>query len=187
MKNNKIKIYIADEKDTLESVCQKFNIQKHILLIFNPLLKNKTKLSNTPIKIPYQNKNVEERKEIKCDKKEKEIDHTYVFLMKDVIIAKYYNLPTFNEEKNILKNYLENNTSLSHLSDKIINFIEIITTSSKESFDQYFIELDKIKENMNSSLMEIEELSSSLLKYIVCLQTEEYQTGSLIIRNLISN
>lgn len=188
MKNNKIKIYIADEKDTLDSVCQKFNIQKHILLIFNPLLKNKTKLTNTPIKIPYINEENENRnkEEIKCNKKE-EIDSTYIFLMKDTINSKYYNLPTYTEEKNNLIKYLENKKDLLPLSEQIIYFIEIANKNDKEIFDKYFIELDKIKENLISSFMEIEELSSSLLKYIVCLQTEEYQTASLIIRNLVSN
>lgn len=53
MKDYSIKIYIANESDTVDSICERFHITKQLLYIFNPLLKNKVKISNIPIKIPY--------------------------------------------------------------------------------------------------------------------------------------
>ena len=53
MKDYSIQIYIANEGDTVDSICERFHITKQMLYIFNPLLKNKVKISNIPIKIPY--------------------------------------------------------------------------------------------------------------------------------------
>ena len=49
-----IKIYVPNETDSIDSICDKFNISKDLLFIFNPLLKHKVKISNFPIKIPYR-------------------------------------------------------------------------------------------------------------------------------------
>ena len=52
MDDYSVKIYIANESDTLDAISEKFNIDKQLLIIFNPLLKNKYTLTHFPIKIP---------------------------------------------------------------------------------------------------------------------------------------
>ena len=97
MEQNKIKIYIADELDTINRVCEKFNISKQVLFIFNPLLKNKSKLTNIPIKIPYT-KEENDKKESQTVRQKEEISVKYILLMRSALIYKYY------DKHNVLKN-----------------------------------------------------------------------------------
>ena len=186
MEQNKIKIYIADELDTINRVCEKFNISKQVLFIFNPLLKNKSKLTNIPIKIPYT-KEENDKKESQTVRQKEEISVKYILLMRSALIYKYYDLPIFEEEMNQIKKYLLNNNNLYDLFTYMIDFVEIVKKQNIDDFNNYINDINNKIESNKIIYSNIEEVTYSLLKYVICINKKDYQESSLIIENLTIN
>ena len=121
MEKYKIKIYVASESDTLDSICKKHDINKNLLLIFNPMLKNKQSIKNLPIKIPYLEAKTANLREKKVEK----TNYHCVF--------------------NLLKTYSMYQILIKEKNQFLYNMIisEIKTPIEKEYFNKLFELIDK--------------------------------------------
>ena len=168
MDDYSVKIYIANESDTLDAISENFNIDKQLLIIFNPLLKNKYKLTNLPIKIPY-------KKEMPSEEtKEKRNDSINGFIMK--VVKPFKNYIIYKDLRNFENNYQKEKvfSELDSLGDKDKEIYSTIFSSIFEIIDKYeeytkeeFEEaIDKINRNYQKiNKEEIKELYIILLTY----------------------
>lgn len=168
MDDYSVKIYIANESDTLDAISEKFNIDKQLLIIFNPLLKNKYKLTNLPIKIPY-------KKEMPSEEtKEKRNDSINGLIMK--VVKPFKNYIIYKDLRNFENNYQKEKvfSELDSLGDKDKEIYSIIFSSIFEIIDKYeeytkeeFEEaIDKINKNYQKiNKEEIKDFYVILLTY----------------------
>lgn len=168
MDDYSVKIYIANESDTLDAISEKFNIDKQLLIIFNPLLKNKYKLTNLPIKIPY-------KKEMPSEEtKEKRNDSINGLIMK--VVKPFKNYIIYKDLRNFENNYQKEKvfSELDSLGDKDKEIYSAIFSSIFEIIDKYeeytkeeFEEaIDKINKNYQKiNKEEIKDFYVILLTY----------------------
>lgn len=167
MEKYKIKIYVASESDTLDSICKKHDINKNLLLIFNPMLKNKQSIKNLPIKIPYLEAKTANLREEKVEK----TNYHCVF--------------------NLLKTYSMYQILIKEKNQFLYNMIisEIKTPLEKEYFNKIFELIDKYDNLSSKEYMEIidylikeaEKIGSDFmlynqtrLHYINLMQSKKY-------------
>lgn len=178
MDDYSIKIYIANENDTLDTICEKFNIDKQLLIIFNPLIKNKIKLTNLPIKIPYKKETSSEKR------KDKRNDSINGLIMK--VVKPFKNYILYKDLRNYENNYQKEKvfSELDLLVDENKEIYSIIFSSIFEIIDKYeeytkeeFEEaIDKINKNcQKSNKEEIKDLYIILLTYNNKIKEEKYE------------
>ncbi len=168
MEKYKIKIYIADETDTIESICKKHEINKNLLLIFNPMLKNKHSIKNFPIKIPYlEIKTANVRKE----KEEKNFNNHCIFNL----LKTYSMYQILIKEKNqFLYNMIIDNikTSLEkEYFNKIIELIDKYNNLSSEEYMEIINYLINKAEKIDSDFI---LYNQAFLHYINLMQSKKY-------------
>ncbi len=168
MEKYKIKIYVASESDTIDSICQKHEINKNLLLIFNPMLKNKQSIKNLPIKIPYleaKTANVRKEKEV-----EKTNYHCVFNLLKTYsmyqILIKEKNQFLYNMINNEIKTPLEKG-----FFNKIFELIDKYDILSSEEYMETIDYLINEAEKIGSDFM---LYNQAFLHYINLMQSKKY-------------
>lgn len=173
-----IKIYVPNETDSIDSICDKFNISKDLLFIFNPLIKHKVKISNIPIKIPY---NTNERNIIKQEENNENFIKKFIFLLKTIVfyrivmkidleeLIKYINTNIMNYHCSIVKNnhyiYLKN----------LFEFINNYDTYTKED---YLLTIDLLEEAYKK--ISSDDINQKILIYISKLKEENFPEAESI-------
>lgn len=168
MEKYKIKIYVASETDTIDSICQKHEINKNLLLIFNPTLKNKQSIKNLPIKIPYlEVKTANVRKE----KEEERTNYHCVFNL----LKTYSMYQIIIKEKNqfLYKMIIENiKTPLEkEYFNKIFELIDKYNSLSSEDYMKTIDYLIDEAEKIGSDFM---LYNQAFLHYINLMQSKKY-------------
>lgn len=181
MNAKSIKIYIANETDTIASVCEKFQISKQTFNIYNPIYRNKIKLANHPIKIPV----LETNREIK------EVNIPLSFFLeatnnlKNIILyqlAFEINIPIFKE--NIIKNIENSNYEYKEkIKEIFLELIHISENYGKLDENNFIESLDKIKNsylNFNEELFD--EYIANILTYINLLYSKKYYEAETMLQ-----
>lgn len=197
MDEYQIKIYIANENDTLDTISEKFNIDKKLIIIFNPLLKNKYKLSNLPIKIPYKKEESRVITEVTEEKKEDDNFSINEFAMKVIKPFKSYilykglrNYESEFQKKKIYQviNIVNKEEDREIYTEFISNIIEIIDNYdnfTNEEFEQAIDKLNSCCEKLSNDTLK--KLFTILLTYNNKIKNKEYEEAELLLDSYESN
>lgn len=182
MNEYKIKIYVANEEDTLDSICESNQIEKNILLIFNPLLKNKKSIKNLPIKIPYlKEKQIneipnQERVIFKTDEKSK-CDNKLFCQIKNYIL--YQSLINYKCET-IIKN-IDKETSCPIKKEYFNNLFILIDNFNSLDQKQFLEHIDKLSslvDKLNNA--SFDDCNKKILLYLNLIKSKKYEEGEQI-------
>lgn len=192
MKTNAlVNLYIVQTGDTIDSICEKFDISKQVFYRYNKILKYIPLIPNSPVHIVSFTEN--QIINIDLDNDEIAISLTSIaYIIKECIISTIYikdnfkynkialdkehdnlvnSLSLSSEQKAILKKQMEK------VNYKIIDATEIILSNDKEKLAQYEKEMNTTINEMADNLKSIyfeanKELLSEKLKDI----SKQYQT-----------
>ena len=184
MDNYLVRIYIANENDTLDTISEKFNVDRQLIIIFNPLLKNKFKLTNLPIKIPYKNES----------SKKMDDSSSNELIMK--VIKPFKNYILYKDLRNYENNYQKEKifNELTSINDKekesfsllftlLFDIIDKYEEFTKEEFEIALDRLNNIYKEINKE--EIKEFYIILLTYNNKIKEEKYVEAEKYIDNYI--
>lgn len=168
MEKYKIKIYVASETDTIDSICKKHEINKNLLLIFNPMLKNKQSIKNLPIKIPYL--------EIKTAnaRKEKEVKKTNYHCIFNLLKTYSMYQILIKEKNQFLYNMIIDNIKTPLEKEYFNKIFELIDKYDSFSSEDYMKTIDYLineAEKIGSNFM---LYNQSFLHYINLMQSKKY-------------
>lgn len=171
MNEYKIKIYVANEEDTLDSICEANQIEKTTLLIFNPLLKNKKSIKNLPIKIPF----LENNRKNEAPKQER------------VIFKTDENSKCDNKLFCQIKNYILYQSLINYKCESIIKNVdkEVSCPIKKEYFNNLFLLIDNFNSLDQKQFLEHIDKLSSLVTKINNASFEDCNKKILLYLNLI--
>lgn len=193
MVNYQIKIYVASEEDTPETIMEKFQIDKVLFYILNPMVKNKKSITNIPLKIPY----FEEEERMKVIDKPIEIikniipNNNYLNILswyiKEFIILNTINTSLALEHKIIIRKELNklNNENLSSYIECLISFIEKYESLNKETYIENINEIDKYIKKINNK--KITSFNNTLLLYTSYIKNKDYKKGEELFYNYINS
>ena len=188
MKDYQIKIYIASENDNIDSICNKFNIDQKLLLIFNPLLKHKVKITNTPIKIPYQKeKNTEPQKEERNVQPKENLLKKHIFLLKTYLMYKILFNMELSELIQLIYLEIEKLNSLDEKNNYYIylqNLFEFIDNYQNLDENKFLFYLNNL-ETMYLKIDEDDNLNQVILRYLSELKNKNYESGELWFYNYL--
>lgn len=163
--NTTIKIYIANENDTIESICEKFSIDKYTFNTLNPIYKNKVKLANFPIKIPIYPKR-ESNIVIQLDKI---FFLKTTYYLKTIItykILKKENLKFFENKIFLLFNQFEDKTKAC-LNNYFVELLKLINTYQDLNEESFSSSIDYLKDNYQLfDQKQFEEYTTIIITYL---------------------
>ena len=167
-----IKIYVPNETDSIESICDKFNVTQNLLFIFNPLLKHNVKISNFPIKIPYKK---ETRSIVKLEEPNENFIKKYFSIVRNVI---FYKVVMKIDMEELLK-YLNSKIMSYHCSTVknnhyiyLKNLFELIKNYEDYSKEDYLLSISLLEEAYKK--ISSDDLNQKILLYISKLKEENY-------------
>lgn len=180
-KINKIKLYVVQPDETIDSICKKMNVSKEDLLRLNPILKVSRLHAGQPLNIiSYMRDSNEENFELDCPA----IFIKHAYLMKQLVFFKIYALDyvyaankPLHDNNELLVKCIESHTSLPNA----YNFIQII-----EEFQNNILDfIDVVNKKDQNALAQYKNTTKNLMSIFDQLQTGKADTQNInsILKN----